>query len=134
MDVDGGHEQGHDHRFGTGAHGEPPAGDEAHHGAGDVHGLIEHIGVDISHLTTNLEHLPLGEPSVGLEHALDHDFGTHHDGADGLHGLHDSIHHESVHLAFSGEEHHGLADLAHDPAHDDPSDHHHHDTFGLGGH
>jgi hypothetical protein len=48
------------------------------------------------------------------ERALDDDFGTHHDGADGLHGLHDSIHHETVHLAFSGEEHHGLAEHADD--------------------
>jgi hypothetical protein len=142
MDVDGGND--HDHRFGTGAHPDPhpdkpvglgSLGDESHHAAEQAHGLIENLGDNVTHLAENLSHLPPGDHPVDLHAAPEHDFGTHHDGADGLHGLHDSIHHETSHLSFSGEEHHGLGDVAHDPAHDDPQDHHHHpDTFGLGLH
>ena len=132
-------DRGHDHLFGTGAHPDPHtaetlgleqlADDSQHHAVSEVHGLIEHAGVDISHFADNLSHLPELEHHDGIA-GIEHDFGTHHDAGDGFHGLHDSIHQEATHLGF--DEHHGLADLAHDTHHDDPLDHHHHDGFGLG--
>ncbi|HEY2813607.1 MAG TPA: hypothetical protein VGJ03_09105 [Acidimicrobiales bacterium] len=139
MEVnDRGH--GHDHLFGTGVQHETPgaehagieavADDSTHHAATEAHGFIDHVGLDLGQLAENLSHLP-PDHVAGTEHGLEHDFGTHHDAGDGLHGLHDSIHSADTHLGF--DEHHGLADVAHDPHHDDLADHHHNDGFGIHG-
>ena len=136
-------DSGHDHHFGEGAHPHPAeagvagvagieqvaenqehhVSPEAHLAATEVHGLVASTGVDVSHLVTNLEHLP-------PEHATspDHDFGTHED-----HGLHDSIHHVGSLLGFEAETHHGLGELADDHHHDPGADHHHGFDLGLHG-
>lgn len=144
MDVN---ERGHDHHFGIGAEHDAarePVGLEAvtnDHEAhappvdqhvGDVHGMIERFAADSAHLNDALSHLPGPDHVAGAEHlsgGLDHDFGTHHDAADGFHGLHESIHDAVSHVSF--DEHHGLGDALHDTHHDDPT-HHHIDHFGLG--
>jgi len=140
MDVK---DSGHDHHFGAGADhdvaGQELVGLEAatggteHAATTDVHGAIAHFGADVAKFSEALSHLPPPDHVAAAEHfagGLDHDFGTHHDLADGLHGLHDSIHDAASHLGFDEHHAHGLADAVHDVHHDDPT--HHHDHFGLG--
>jgi hypothetical protein len=145
------HQHGtHDHAFGVGAaheagHGaEPLAPDSSSSGLHE--GISEHLGVSEPHAgAVGAGHVLPGHP--GADHHLPHDtfddhshlgdgggghFGLgidhdHADHADGLSGLHDSIHEGG--LGFHGDEHHGLGDALH-VGHDHPDAHDH--GHGLG--
>ena len=135
----------HDHAFGVGAAHEaghlsaPLAGDSS--GGGLHENLTQHVGATEAHAGSVLGHVvadhPLDhhEPLVIDDHAHLGDGGGHfglgieHDHADGLSGLHDSIHESG--LGLHGDEHHGLGDGLH-LAHDQPDTHSHgHDLGDL---
>ena len=133
----------HDHHFGVGAAHE--AGQQADlvapdHSSGGLHeGLSEHIGVGEAHAGAVLpghvgpdpahDHPVVDDHShIGAEGGGHFGLGIEHDHADGLSGLHDSIHENG--LGFHGDEHHGLADGLHVADHHDVQDHHH-DSGGI---
>jgi hypothetical protein len=144
------HEHGtHDHAFGVGAAheaGHPADLAAAESISGGLHqSLTEHVTVTEGHAgAVLLPHDPAAATHAAVEAALhdhvavdDHGhlgggaghfgLGIEHDHADGLSGLHDSIHDGG--LGFHGDEHHGLGEgLA--AAHDHPDDHGH--GHGLG--
>jgi hypothetical protein len=134
----------HDHAFGVGAAHEaghladPLAGDSS---SGGLHeGLTQHIGTAEPHAGSVLGHF-------GPDHAVDHHdpltvddhahlgdgggghcgLGIEHHHADGLSGLHDSIHESG--LGLHGDEHHGLGEGLH-IAHDHPDAHSHGHDLG----
>jgi hypothetical protein len=137
------HQHGHDHAFGVGAaheaaHGAEPVAAET--ASGGLHeGLSDHLGGaeahagavsgvllpdhSVDHHAPVDDHAHLGDGGGGH-----FGLGIEHDHADGLSGLHDSIHESG--LGIHGDEHHGLGDALHigHDHHADPHDHGHHDV------
>ena len=138
------HEHGnHDHAFGVGAahdaaHAAEPVATES--SSGGLHaGLSEHITVSEGHAGAVLPghvgpdasshaHLPVDDHAhIGDGGGGHFGLGIEHDHADGLSGLHDTIHENG--LGFHGDDHHGLGDGLH-VGHDHPDAHDHGHSLG----